>query len=62
MSNATSLREKVILHGFWSMTGHPGLIDTAAAAQPDFIVVDTQHGTDLGAVDASVFTVWRTTG
>lgn len=57
MSSAASLREQQFLHGFWSMTGHPGLIDTAAAARPDFIVVDTQHGTDLGQVDASVFTV-----
>ena len=57
MSGAETLRGKNILHGFWSITGHQAVIDTAASAGPDFIVVDTQHGVDLGQVDASVFTV-----
>lgn len=54
---ADTLREKRQLHGFWSVTGHPAVIDTAASAGPDFIVVDTQHGVDLSQVDASLFTV-----
>jgi len=62
MSGAESLRGKTILHGFWSVTGHHGVIDTAASAGPDFIVVDTQHGLDLGQVDASVFTVMSVYG
>jgi 4-hydroxy-2-oxoheptanedioate aldolase len=62
MSGAETLRGKNILHGFWSITGHPAVIDTAASAGPDFIVVDTQHGVDLGLVDASVFTVMATYG
>jgi 4-hydroxy-2-oxoheptanedioate aldolase len=62
MSGAESLRGKTILHGFWSVTGHQGVIDTAASAGPDFIVVDTQHGLDLGQVDASVFTVMSAYG
>lgn len=44
------------------MTGHPAVIDTAASVEPDFIVVDTQHGVDLGQIDASVFTVMAAYG
>ena len=62
MSGAESLREKSILHGLWSVSGHQGVIDTAASAGPDFIVVDTQHGLDLGQVDASIFTVMANYG
>jgi 4-hydroxy-2-oxoheptanedioate aldolase len=56
MSAAETIREKPVVHGFWSMTGHPAIIDTAAAAGPDFICVDTQHGVDLGHLDAALFT------
>lgn len=62
MSGADALRDQRVLHGFWSVTGHPGVIDTAAAAGPDFIVVDTQHGVDLAQVDASLFTVMGSYG
>ena len=62
MSGAESLRGTNVLHGFWSVTGHPAVIDTAAWAGPDFIVVDTQHGVDLGLVDASLFTVMASYG
>jgi len=62
MSGADSLRDKRVLHGFWSVTGHHGVLDTAAAMGPDFIVVDTQHGLDLGHVDASLFTVMASYG
>ncbi|HEX6300076.1 MAG TPA: aldolase/citrate lyase family protein [Acidimicrobiia bacterium] len=57
MSSAESLRQKRVIHGFWSVTGNHAVIDTACSAGPDFIVVDTQHGIDLGQVDASLFTV-----
>ncbi|HXV71802.1 MAG TPA: aldolase/citrate lyase family protein [Acidimicrobiia bacterium] len=57
MSDPTSLREKETAYGLWSVTGHPAIIDAAAAAGPDFVVVDTQHGVDLGLLDASLFTV-----
>lgn len=57
MSGATDLRSAGVIHGFWSMTGEPTVIDAAAAAQPDFICVDTQHGVDLGRLDSSIFTV-----
>lgn len=57
MSGAASLRNKEIIHGFWSMTGDAAVIDTAAAAEPDFICIDTQHGVGLGRLDASMFTV-----
>lgn len=62
MSGAQSLREKDVIHGLWSVTGHHDVIDTAASAGPDFIVVDTQHGVDLGVVDASLFTVMASYG
>lgn len=38
------------------MTGNAAIVDAAAAARPDFICIDTQHGVDLGNVDAAVFT------
>jgi 4-hydroxy-2-oxoheptanedioate aldolase len=57
MSGATDLREREILLGFWSATGHPAIVDAAASVGPDFVVIDTQHGVDLGQVDASLFTV-----
>lgn len=53
----SDLRTKDTLLGFWCATGHPAIIDAAASAGPDFVVIDTQHGVDLGRVDASVFTV-----
>jgi 4-hydroxy-2-oxoheptanedioate aldolase len=37
--------------------GNHAVVDVASSANPDFIVVDTQHGVDLGQVDASLFTV-----
>lgn len=57
MTGATDLRGKETLLGFWSATGHPAIVDAAASAGPDFVVIDTQHGVDLGQVDVSVFTV-----
>ncbi|HUG32982.1 MAG TPA: aldolase/citrate lyase family protein [Acidimicrobiia bacterium] len=57
MSDAQTLRSKDVIHGLWSVTGHHHVIDTAASVGPDFIVIDTQHGVDLGLVDASMFTV-----
>ncbi|MGD2043597.1 MAG: aldolase/citrate lyase family protein [Acidimicrobiia bacterium] len=57
MSAAASLREKDSIYGFWCVTGHPAVVDAAASVGPDFVVIDTQHGIDLGQVDASLFTV-----
>ncbi|HEX6287443.1 MAG TPA: aldolase/citrate lyase family protein [Acidimicrobiia bacterium] len=57
MSDPTSLREKETAYGLWSVTGHPAIVDAAASTGPDFVVVDTQHGVDLGRLDASLFTV-----
>lgn len=57
MSGSDSLRQKQAIHGLWSTTGNQAVIDVAGSANPDFIVVDTQHGIDLGQVDASMFTV-----
>ena len=57
MSDQTSLREKESAYGFWSVTGHPAIVDAAASVGPDFVVIDTQHGVDLGRLDSSLFTV-----
>lgn len=57
MSGVIALRSKEMLLGFWTVTGHPAIIDAAASVGPDFVVVDTQHGVDLGQVDVSLFTV-----
>lgn len=57
MSGADALRQKNHSYGFWCVTGHPGVIDAAASVRPDFVVVDTQHGVDLGQLDASHFTI-----
>jgi 4-hydroxy-2-oxoheptanedioate aldolase len=46
-----------VIHGFWCVTGDTTVVDTAASVGPDFVVIDTQHGVDLGRLDASVFTV-----
>lgn len=57
MATAASLRQPPVIHGLWSVTGNHSVIDTACSAGPDFIVVDTQHGVDLGQLDGSLFTV-----
>lgn len=57
MSDATALRQSERAYGFWSVTGHPHILDAAAAVHPDFVVIDTQHGVDLGRLDASLFTL-----
>lgn len=57
MSDPESLREKETAYGMWSVTGHPAIVDAAASVGPDFVVIDTQHGVDLGRLDASLFTV-----
>lgn len=62
MSGADNLRGKEVIHGFWSVTGDQAVIDSAASAHPDFIVVDTQHGVDLSRVDSSLFTVMASYG
>lgn len=51
------LRHNSPLHGFWTTTAHPGILDVAASTQPDFICVDTQHGMALSTLDTSTFTV-----
>lgn len=57
MNRAQALRDLDSAYGFWSGTGDPAVIDTAAAAGPDFICIDTQHGVHLSSLDTSIFTV-----
>lgn len=54
---AERLRQSPQLHGFWSKTAHHAVLDTAASLCPDFICLDTQHGTPLESLDTSTFTV-----
>ena len=60
--SANQLRQGGTQLGFWCPTGHPGVVDTAAAAGPDWICIDAQHGVDLGTLDASLFTLIATYG
>lgn len=62
MSDPTPLRESELAYGFWCTTGHPAVVDAAAAAGPDFVVIDAQHGVDLARLDASLFTVLAYSG
>lgn len=57
MKRAHALRALDSAYGFWSGTGDPGVLDTAASAGPDFICIDTQHGVHLSSLDSSIFTV-----
>ena len=57
MSGARTLRDQDVSHGFWCVTGNAAIVDTAASVGPDFVVIDTQHGIDLGQLDPSLFTV-----
>lgn len=51
-----SLRGPGPLHGLWSTTAHPAVIDVAATLGPDFVCLDAQHGTDLSRLTADIFT------
>lgn len=62
MTSAQRLREADVIHGFWSVTGDPTVIDAAASVAPDFICVDTQHGVDLARVDPTLFTTMASYG
>ena len=62
MTPADTLRQSENLYGFWSATGHPSVLDAAAAVGPDFICIDTQHGTPLVSLDISPFTVLASYG
>lgn len=57
MSRAETLRGLSSAYGLWSSTGNAAVLDTAAAAGPDFICIDTQHGVPLSSLNSSVFTV-----
>ena len=39
------------------MSGDVTVLDAAASAHPDFVVIDTQHGIDLGRLESSHFTL-----
>jgi len=42
--------------GFWSVTAHPVVLETAAALGPDFVCIDLQHGAEWSQLDANKFT------
>ena len=56
MSGADELRSAGTKFGFWCGSGDPMILEAAASTKPDWICIDTQHGIDLGRVDASVIT------
>ena len=56
MSGADELRSAGTKFGFWCGSGDPMILEAAASTRPDWICIDTQHGVDLGRVDASVVT------
>lgn len=56
MNGPGSLRGDKPIHGFWSVTADPAILDAAASVGPDFVSVDTQHGIDIGRLDSSLFT------
>lgn len=51
-----SLRGPGPVHGFWSTTAHPAVIDAASSLAPDFVCIDAQHGTDLSRLSTDTFT------
>ena len=44
------------IHGFWSTTAHPAVIDLSASLGPDFVCIDAQHGTELSRLTTDTFT------
>ncbi len=50
------LRQHHPIHGFWSATGHPAIVEAASSLQPDFLFLDAQHGTHLGQLTTQTFT------
>ena len=51
-----SLRGRGPIHGFWSTTAHPTVIDAACSLGPDFVCIDAQHGVDLSTLTTDTFT------
>lgn len=62
MTGSDHLRSLPSAHGLWSVTAHPAVLEAAASASPDFICIDTQHGTPLDSLDTSIFTVLASYG
>ena len=62
MTGRDQLRSIESAYGFWSVTGHPAVLDAAASVGPDFICVDTQHGAPLDTLDISTFTALASYG
>lgn len=53
---AKLLRGPGPLHGLWSATGHPSVLEQASSLGPDFICLDTQHGIRLDTITVNTFT------
>lgn len=50
------LRQPGPIHGFWTTTAHPAIVEIASSLKPDFVCLDAQHGTDLSLVTSQAFT------
>ncbi len=50
------LRQSDPIHGFWSATAHPAIVELATSLGPDFLCLDAQHGTHISQLTAQMFT------
>ena len=41
--------------GLWSVTADPKLLEVSASLKPDFLVIDTQHGTPMARLTTETF-------
>ncbi len=49
------LRHSDPILGLWSVTADPRLLETAAAVEPDFVAIDTQHGAHIASLGVETF-------
>ena len=51
-----SLRRHRPIHGLWSTTAHPAVVEVASSLKPDFVCLDAQHGSHLSQLTTQTFT------
>jgi 4-hydroxy-2-oxoheptanedioate aldolase len=44
------------LHGFWSVTANPIVLEAAGSLRPDFVSIDLQHGANFADLSTTTFT------
>lgn len=50
------LRQSDPIHGFWSTTAHPSVVEVACSLHPDFLCIDAQHGIHISDLTTQTFT------